>query len=415
MRKFLLSLMLLIPLTGMLAGCGAQITAPEIIQHLKDTATSTTDVHMVVDLSFNMTGTAAQSSSPDQSGSKMSPLANMPTSGKATVEMWYKQPNLVRAEVKSADQTGYAGAQFVSDGQALWAYDPSHKMGYKLDLNAVKSVAGQAGIPTDLQDLLADPNLTAILDKVLSLTDATVAGTETVAGFNTYKLTLQPKADTGLATTALGVSATMWVDQKTWMVVKLDVTSAQGDLHYSAQTIEINHNVPDSTFKFTLPAGATGVDLSMFLPRPVTLEQARSQATAQGWTLLTPSAPPAGATLTGVLAQPMMGGLLLTYSGSADVPTVVVYEMQAKGTMPGGMLPGGMTPGDKEMFGGANLDGASVQTVTVRGHEGRAFTKPAADGQRGGTFITWDKNGLRLAVGGNLSLDAALKVAESLK
>src|SRR5205823_5630757 len=100
MRKFLMAAALLVLGAGLLAGCGAQLTAPEIIQHLKDTAAQTQDVHMVVDLNLNMTGsgTAAKAG---QAGGPASMLPNLPKSGQATIELWYKQPTLVRAEIKS--------------------------------------------------------------------------------------------------------------------------------------------------------------------------------------------------------------------------------------------------------------------------------------------------------------------------
>src|SRR5438105_11608088 len=96
MRKFLLFAALLVLGAGLLAGCGAQITAPEIIQHLKDTAAKTQDVHMVVDLSFNRTATGATNQAAPNAA-----MPNLPQNGQASIELWYKQPNLVRAEVKS--------------------------------------------------------------------------------------------------------------------------------------------------------------------------------------------------------------------------------------------------------------------------------------------------------------------------
>ena len=64
-------------------------------------------------------------------------------------------------------------------------------------------------------------------------------------------------------------------------------------------------------------------------------------------------------------------------------------------------------------------EGVAPQNVQVRGVQGQAFSKPAGkDGTgQGGTFLTWvEKNSnLRIGLGGELTLDAALKIAESLK
>jgi outer membrane lipoprotein-sorting protein len=408
MRKLLMLMALLTLAGGLLAGCGAQTTAPEIIQHMKDTAAQTSDVHMVLDL--NMDVTQAANTAP-----KTGPLADLPTSGKATIELWYKKPNLVRAEVRSVEPGEYKGATLINDGKALWAYDPAHKMAYKLDVSALQGAGKMANVPTDIQELLSDPDLATALDRVLSFTDAKLDGTEQVAGFNTYKLTLTPKADTGLANAALGVQATMWVDQVTWTVVKLEATSTQANFSYSAQSLDFNKGVADETFKFTLPEGARGIDLTMFAPRSVTLDEAQAAAAKAGTPLLTPSYVPSGATLIGVTAMPMGRGYLLSYSGSARVPSFVIYQGSGGGKTPFGDL----DPMEK-MMGGARPEGAKVETVQVRGVEGTVFSHQAdaaGTGTREGTFVTWQEKDstLRIGLGGELSLAEALKIAESLK
>jgi len=414
MRKLmLLPTLLLVMLAGVLAGCSGQVTAPEIIQHLKDTAAQTQDLHMVVDLQAAMTAPAAP-----QSSTADSPLADLPKSGKATVELWYQKPNLLRAEIRSMEPGEYNGAFFVNDGKTLWAYDPAHKMAYKLDATALQSAGQMVNLPTDVQALLSDPNLATVLDQALSFTDAKLEGNEKVGAFDTYKLTLTPKADTGMANAALGLKATMWVDQATWTIVKLDVTSAQGNGSYSAQTVDFNKGIPASTFTFSLPDGAKGVDLTMFMPRSTTLDQARSGATAQGFTLLTPTYLAGGATLTGVTALPLGRGYVLTYSGQAGVANFAVYEGLNRGTLGGMGKMGGMDPMEKLMNGEAG-QGWDVTTVQVRGVEGKAFSHKA-DGKGAaetGTFVTWQEKGstLRIGLGGALSLDEILKIAESLK
>jgi outer membrane lipoprotein-sorting protein len=413
MRKLmLLPTLLLLVLAGVLAGCSGQVTAPEIIQHLRDTATQTQDLHMVVDFQADMTAAPQTGSAQD------SPLANLPKSGKATVELWYQKPNLLRAEIRSMEPGEYNGAFFVKDGKALWAYDPAHKTAYKLDAAALQSAGQMVNLPTDIQSLISDPNLATVLDQVLSFTDAKLVGNEKVGAFDTYKLTLTPKADTGMANAALGLQATMWVDQATWTIVKLDVTSTQGTGGFSAQTVDFNKGIPANTFTFSLPDGAKGVDLTMFMPRTVTLEQARSGATAQGFTLLTPTYLAGGATLTGVTALPLGRGYVLTYSGQAGVANFAVYEGLNRGTLGGMGKMGSLDPMEKLMNGEMG-DGWDVTTVQVRGVEGKAFSHQA-DGKGAaetGTFVTWPEKGssLRIGLGGALSLDEILKIAESLK
>lgn len=415
MRKLMLvpSLLLLL-LAGVLAGCSGQTTAPEIIQHLKDTMSTTQDLHMVVDFQMDITAAAMP-----QSSSAANPLASLPKSGKATVELWYQKPNLMRAEIRSMEPGEYNGAFVVNDGKTLWAYDAAHKMAYKLDAASLKSAGQMVNLPTDISDLLSDPNLATMLDRALSFTDAKLDGSEQVGTFNTYKLTLTPKADTGMANAALGLTATMWVDQATWTIVKLDVTTTQGSASYSAQTLAFNKGVPDSTFTFSLPSGAQGVDLTMFMPRSVTLDAARSGANTQGFTLLTPAYLAGGATLTAVTALPLGRGYVQTYSGAAGVPTFAVYEGLNKGAL-GNMSSkmGAMDPMEK-LMNGQGGDGWTVTTVQVRGVAGQAFSHQA-DGKGAaetGTFVTWQEKSstLRIGLGGELSLAETLKIVESLK
>ena len=141
MRKFLLTLTLLVLAGGLLAGCTGQVTAPDIIQHMKDTAAKTQNVHLVMDINATMTDTGSATTS------KESPLPSLPTSGKATIELWYQAPNLMRAEVRSVDPSTYQGATFVNDGQALWAYDPSHNMVYKLNVSALQGAGQMLNVP----------------------------------------------------------------------------------------------------------------------------------------------------------------------------------------------------------------------------------------------------------------------------
>src|SRR5438046_2155835 len=121
MRRFFSLAVLVVMGAGLLAGCGGQLTAPEIIQHLKDTAANTQDLHMVVslnaDLSKVSTGAAGAAASPDSS---MLPLGNLPKNPQATIELWYKQPNQMRADVQSMTPGDFSGATVLNDGTTLW-------------------------------------------------------------------------------------------------------------------------------------------------------------------------------------------------------------------------------------------------------------------------------------------------------
>jgi hypothetical protein len=119
--------------------------------------------------------------------------------------------------------------------------------------------------------------------------------------------------------------------------------------------------------------------------------------------------------------MPMGQGYVLRYSGSANTPNFTVFESAGSGNMPfgAGKMPFGTGDAMGNMMNGGQPTGAAVQTVQVRGVEGKAFTKAAdsKDATLSGAFLTWqEKNStLHIGLGGSLSLDEALKVAESLK
>jgi hypothetical protein len=275
-------------------------------------------------------------------------------------------------------------------------------MAYKLDTSALRELAGKANIPADLQDMLANPDLESAIDRVLALTDYTVGPNEKVGAYDTYRLDLKPKADSPVAQVLAGASGTVWVDQKTWVPVKVSFDAKQGQGHLEMTTLELNPTLAADTFHFTLPQGGHVVDLSGMTPRSMTLSEARQTAQSAGFHILEPATLPDGATLVQVMASRGIAG---------NGASVIMNYSAAGGPFWISELNGSNALGQDKY---TNAEGS--QTVPVRGVEGH-YAAHAENGGSSMAVLWWKESGshLTVAIGGQLDQATMLKIAAGLK
>lgn len=348
-----IALSLLLILAVALAGCGKQMTAEEIIAKMQETVDSTEDAHALVVAEVNVQG--------------------IELSVKA--ELWEQAPDKFRAEVLEASQASLVGTTLVHDGANGWFYEPARNL---VTVGAVEDL--DTPLP---QEVLV--GLQVIIQEVLNAADVELAGEETVAGRDAYKLEASPKEDSAEQLFPGNGTATVWVDKEQWIVLKATyVASAFGQGTLEVQSFELNPGLPADLFAFEPPQGATVVDVEAQQPAPLTLQEAREQA---GFPLLVPGYVPAGATLIEVLKADQ--SFVLRYDHSPDVSFTVFQG--------------------PEEVGPPSL--GQAQDITVRGHEATAITDEAG----GNTFLYWTEGDITVVVAGRISLDEALKVAESLE
>jgi outer membrane lipoprotein-sorting protein len=344
---------LLLVLSLALAGCGDRITAEEIVARMQETVEDTQDAHAVVSASMDVQGIEFS----------------------ATAEVWEKSPNKVRAEVLEASEPDLVGSIVVSDGQQGWSYEPAR--------NVVR-VGSASEIETPLpEEMLTE--LRDVIQAVLDASDVELAGEETVVGRGAYKLTLRPKADAEQSFFPGDGTATLWVDQEQWIVLKAEYeggTFGQGSME--VQSFELNPGLSEDLFAFTVPEGATVIDVEAQKPVPLTLDEAREQA---GFPLLVPEYVPAGATLIEVFR--VEDSFVLRYDHSPEVSFTVIQGPELASPPPLGQ----------------------AQNVSVRGQSGTAITDEAG----GTTFLYWTEGVVTVTVAGRISLDEALQVADSLE
>jgi outer membrane lipoprotein-sorting protein len=361
---------LLLALSLALAGCGQKITAEEIVARVRETVETTEDAHAVISADL------------DAQGIQMS----------VTAEVWEKAPNKVRIEVLEASQPDLVGMAVVSDGEQGWAYNPER--------NRVM-VGPVADIETPIpQEMLVE--LQEMIQRVLDASNVELVGEETLGDRDTYKLALSPREDEPQPLFPGGGTATLWVDKEQWFVLKATYeggTFGQGTMQ--VRQFELNAGLADDLFHFDIPEGAEITDVEAQQPVPLSLDEARAQAS---FPLLVPGYVPEDATLVEVFR--VGGSFVLRYDHSPQVSFAIVQGDEIDDLLPLGEMSPDAAPY-------ATVAG-TMQDVEVRGYQGMAITT-GTEGEEGNTLLSWTENGVTVTVGGRISLDEALKVAESLQ
>jgi outer membrane lipoprotein-sorting protein len=344
---------LLLVVSLLLAGCGQEITAEEIVAKVRETVDSTQDAHAMVTATVKAQGIEMR----------------------VKAEVWEKSPNKVRAEVLEASEDRFTGTILVSDGQQAWYYEPAR--------NQVM-VGEPEGMETPLpQEMLAE--LQDVIQQVLDVSDVELLGDETVAGRQAYKLLLTPKEDAAQQVLPGDGTVTIWVDQEQWFILKATYEGgALGQGGMEVLSFELNPGLDDALFTYQIPEGAQVVEVQNQEPVPLTLDEARQQA---GFPLLVPDDVPEGATLIEVFRA--QDSIILRYNHSTQVSFAIVQGTGLASPPPLG----------------------ESQGITVRGQAATAITDEAG----GNSFLYWTENGVTVTIAGHLSLDEAIKVAESLQ
>lgn len=375
MRRYTLLLLTLIGALA-LAACGATVpTAEEIVERMEAARAATTSAHATVAIDFS---TAERS-------------------GRIVVEGWMEKTGAtdaagnpvarVRAEVLEASEGELAGTVAVSDGTTFWLYNPAE--------NTV--VTGEAGKMT--QAAAATPAgaatmLTDLVSQGLDAVDLEVLGSEQVAGKDTWKVRVTPRAETSaqLQLDSL-IEGTMWVDAALALPLKLTLDASDlGSGTVEVTSLETNQPIDPARFSFSIPEGAEVIQAEelaaqMGQPAPATLEEAR---TSVSFSLREPAYLPAGMALVEVRVVGT-STVILNYAGEAGSVSVVQSNEEVGR--------------DREPPAGS-----AVSEVAVAG---QPATLISSEGQ--GSLLRWEQAGVRYVVAGTLPGEEAIKVAESLQ
>jgi hypothetical protein len=329
-----------------------------------------------------------------------------------TFEIWAKKnvgPNgepALRIEVLEAAEAKLVGLTAVSDGTQFWLYDPGRNMvvvGRAEDMMALlaQRMAEHEGefdgkLPFDgeaqdqLEAEMADFPETPeeAVARALEYFTAERNGGEALAGTEAYRLRLVPIPDQMPEEVRLaGGYINVWLRSSDQL--PLGIEYAEGSAGYGkivATTAEINSGLDPALFTFAIPEGAEIVQAADLIAAMESMKEAGDAAV--DFEALSPAVLPDGAVAED--SQQISGAAVQRYNLAGG--TFVIA--QGKGF-----------PVD------APEDANRTETILVRGVEGTLFTNSESNR----TLLTWQEGEMTFLIGGDLSPEQALAVAESLQ
>jgi outer membrane lipoprotein-sorting protein len=319
---------------------------------------------------------------------------------RATSESWNLQPNMLREEVT---YTTPGGEQYValnvSDGNVLWRYQSQ-----EADLVlASEPLTRTLDVPdvSRFQQIIEDMGAGKYETQYLGMGE--------VAGRDTYVIDL---VHSDVTSGNRIKHEKLWIDRDIFMVLKSEAWNKDGALtwSYECTIVEVNVDVPRSTFTFTRPSGTTVWDT-----RPVQEQEAhelwQEAARQAGHPLYMP---PATIDITQFGASPSV-------SAVAGHP---YYDPGSKNvTVPYATLPSSMSERLAFIPPGILIEQGTPSTLTI---EGDSYDVQVGDAtgrfyaQKDGGVLVVDREGVRIAIRITLyssllpAKEKAIELAESL-
>ncbi|GAB4281572.1 MAG: hypothetical protein Kow0080_35200 [Candidatus Promineifilaceae bacterium] len=171
------------------------------------------------------------------------------------------------------------------------------------------------------------------------------------------------------------------------------VESAVGSARVTAVDLRLNEGIDPGVFTFSIPEDATVLtvaDLQAMAEAKAAFDAAAMEDVDPDFAVLAPESVPGDAVL---LEQVNVQGAVVQRYAMSDGRDFSITQSD-KDVVAYGLLPDG--------YG---------EAVTVRGADGRFFQDD--NGMR--SLLTWQENGITFVIGGDLTTEEALAVAESLK
>lgn len=377
-RKLLITTMLVLLLASLgLAAFAMQATAEDLLVRAMETTQTVTDGHAIATFEVN---------TPEMSAN-------------GTLEMWGKLnvgPNgepAFRVEVLAASQSEMVGTTAVSDGYNFWFWNPQENkvlLG-NADEAAALIAAQMAGrefeIDPDYQpgDIDHPETPEEAVAKLLEYFTAERIADAQIGDSNAHGLRLIPIPEQ-MPDEVRAAGGFLNVYVRPTDGAPLSIAYAEGAVGSGSATatlLELNQGVDEAVFTFAIPDGAelvTLADLEDMKPEELTAEQVTDLAA------LAPTWLPADATFSG--ATEVRGAIVQRYS-------------RLEGGFSVAQGPATAVP-DRQQLG---------EPVTVRGLEGTLYRDE--DGAQ--SLLTWTDGDITFWVGGNLTPDEALALAESLE
>ncbi|HET8685221.1 MAG TPA: DUF1616 domain-containing protein, partial [Methanosarcina sp.] len=194
----------------------------------------------------------------------------------------------------------------------------------------------------------------------------------------------------------------VWVDKETWMILRCNTYNNKGNLTTETEIrdLKVNTGIPDSEFKFEIPAGAEvkTVDMDEVFKEPesLSLEEARQQASFE---ILTPEYIPEGYVLNlTIICED-------NYSVTEGQGSEIVILSYQKGIE---VFDIEETVDENETQEDPFME--ETEKISINGKEGRYLNQY-------GTLkmLQWELGGLEITLSGSLEKAEMLKIAESIQ
>lgn len=219
------------------------VSAQEVIEHLQEVSGNLAAV-----------GVRSYEATMESRGLRRTGVELKPETVVWQRHIWFVAPDKFRQESREI-QPLWAGSErlFVSDGITTWLYTPTE--------NQVIINEAEAGLGPN------QPPTTGLAETVGEgkYYDATLVGTDVVAGREAYLLELRPTFERHVSSSDPDLIEGLvkwWLDKETYFELKMEQYTEDGLLYDSRVYTSIQYNVylPDDLFTFQIPEGATVID-----------------------------------------------------------------------------------------------------------------------------------------------------------
>lgn len=376
-----------------------QPTAEDILVQMIENDLTITDAHAIVTMN----------------------LDSIEQDGSGTVEIWAARGEdtegeghhgAFRLEVLEASEDKAQGAIIVSDGITLWAYSPSENKvlvgtpeeakAMMENMDASDFMGGKYGEffsggegmhpkgEYENGDMDHPENAQEAVSMLQEYVKLSLSGTTSVGGETAHVIKMEPLPEQmPVEFMAIGGYINLWVGEESNLPLGIGYTGGtMGEFSASVVEYQFNTGLDAALFTFEIPADAEIVSFADMKPQSLTLDEARNLEDVE---FQTPAEVPAGATLVDILE--VRGAIVQHYT----LPEGGSFTI-AQGTWDGNAMENGE-------------HASEAQSVDVRGTTGQLLASEEGDQ----VLLTWTEGDLFFTIAGDLSVEDALSIAESLK
>jgi outer membrane lipoprotein-sorting protein len=376
---------LIIVLITLIAACGRQPTADEVITQTRTALENFDQGHAIVEAQAIRQG----------------------ESKRILAESWAVHQDeddthsQLRVEVREASEDDAVGSLAVSDGEVGWLYHPAKAKaltGERDALEAWREAQGDQDFPYDID------SLREAIDELLRISTITLVGEEQIAGRAAWHLLLVPNENAPPAWQTAGGNVDLWIDKASHLPLQARYSGGPaevGEFSISVRQLDLDSPIDPALFTWTPPAGTEVIDVITLLPERLTLPDAKNKAP---FPLLSTAADNAEVTLIEVVRQ---GDFYIQkFDGTAGEWRLIqgLEETMRKPRVDADASEQAHAQDRDEQH-------STSEATTVRG-------QPATlrqNAESGHVALTWTEKGVVCTITGKLSPEAALTFAEGLR